>query len=139
VIKTELSEKPNGQLFSFKDKKIVREIPIYRRHLVSSQVSSTSAPKDKEAKRLSLTETSTPAEKPKTSRVLCISGMLHQGSIDKSSSIKQYRSLRVAESKEGTKKLDRHMKLALRREINENYRKPFNPPPKITAKSYIVY
>jgi D-alanyl-D-alanine carboxypeptidase len=31
------------------------------------------------------------------------------------------------------------LKLSLRKEINKNYTKHFIPPPKLTAKSYIIY
>ena len=33
---------------------------------------------------------------------------------------------------------NKEYKMALRRQINRNYRRPFVPPPKITAKSYII-
>ena len=136
MIKTELSDTIKDQLITFKDKKITNDFPIYRRNLINSLVNTSSAHSDKDNKRLSITEIS---DKPKTGRVLCINSMHFKRAIDKSASIKHYQSMKDSEPRDGTIKLDRQMKLALRKEIIKNYRKPFNPPPKLTAKSYIIY
>ena len=40
---------------------------------------------------------------------------------------------------QGNETQRREQKIAMRREIHRNYRKPFVPPPKITAKSYVIY
>lgn len=34
---------------------------------------------------------------------------------------------------------DKRITVTLRRELMNNYKRPFDPPPKLTAKSYIIY
>jgi len=94
VIKADFSEKHNEQMILFKDKKTAKEIPIYRRHIINSSVSSTSAANQQDNKRLSFTETSTPADKPKSERILCINSVLFKKGIDQSPSIKHYNSMK---------------------------------------------
>jgi hypothetical protein len=88
--------------------------------------------KSREANRKhSLTEPTASLEKEvKTSR-----GLAEGGQSKRADSIKKYQSVNQAQlSRE-----EKQQKINLRREINRNYTKPFQPPPKITAKSYIIY
>lgn len=78
-------------------------------------MSSTSGGNEKNEKKLSITETSSPTENPTSGRILCISGILSKGKIEKSSSIKQYHSQKGHQAKEGPVNIDRKMKLEMRR------------------------
>lgn len=53
---------------------------------------------------------------------------------------KYFRSLNHISQFSNQKQIEeeKKAKLSLMKEINKNYAKPFNPPPKITAKSYII-
>ena len=86
----------------------------------------------KEGKKYSLTQ---PTE-PKDSLGV---GMVSSGTFERKAvqgSGQKYESVGRGEGRE---EAERRNKLSMRKQINRNYTKPYMPPPKVSAKSYIIY
>ena len=110
----------------------VRETPISKRNVPSNSSDPPKVSKTDKKPSMAL-----PAEhQPASGRMLFTSSIMFKKG---GSSAKYYEGLNSSALREGSRLLERHCKVELRREINKNYRHPFVPPPKLTAKSYIIY
>ena len=124
--KTEIFDPVNHRMVKDLTKKLgLREV-IVRKHFKPQ--TGDSLPVDISTKRHSTTENS--EGRSETGRVLYASSI--------SSKTEQSEKNYVRCFPQGSQLQSKEYKMALRKEINRNYRRPFIPPPKITAKSYII-